>query len=134
MIVDPGGKVRRVIGGLSDLEGREQPIEFFGGRLAMQGHREALEVVHALPVPERGRRLIERTEAITCPKLLVVDPMTTFDLAVLVRPPRLDVPEFDASLLHGQREREGELGAVVALQAPDREGQRLTDRREEGQR
>ena len=33
MIVDPGGKARRVIGVLSDLEGREQPIEFFGRRL-----------------------------------------------------------------------------------------------------
>jgi len=88
MIVDPGGKARRVIGVLSGLEGREQPIELFGARLAMQGHREALEVVHALPVPERDRRLIERTEAITCPELLVVDPMTTFDLAVLVRPRR----------------------------------------------
>ena len=79
----------------------------------MQGHREALEVVDALPVPERGRRLIERIEGITRPELLVVDPMATFDLAVLIRPPRLDVSEFDASLLHGQREREGELGAVV---------------------
>jgi len=134
MVVDPGGKARRVIGVLRDLEGREQSIELFGGRLAMQGHREALEVVYALPVSERGRRLIERTEAIACPELLVVDPMATFHLAVLVRTSWLDVPQLGASLLHGQREREGEVGAVVTLQAPDREGQRLTDRREEGQR
>jgi hypothetical protein len=64
---------------------------------------------------------IEVIEAPAPPELFLIDPVAAFDLAVLLGTPRLDVPVPDPQGLHGQRECEGELLPVVALQLPDPE-------------
>jgi hypothetical protein len=61
---------------------------------------------------------IEILEAPAAPELFLVDSVATFELAVLLRAPRLDVPMPDAQRLHGQDEGERELLAVVAPQLP----------------
>jgi hypothetical protein len=53
----------------------------------------------------------------------LVNPVTAFDLAVLLRPARSDVAMANTSRLYGQRERQWELGAVVTLQLADPKGE-----------
>jgi hypothetical protein len=50
--------------------------------------------------------------------------VTAFDLAVLLRPARPDVPVPHASSLHGEHELERKLTTVIALQLPDPERER----------
>jgi len=47
------------------------------------------------------------------PELFLVNPMTAFDLAVLLGPARSDIPMANTRRLYGQRERQRELGSVV---------------------
>jgi len=58
-IADPGGKAQRVIGASGDLDRRERTLQLLGRCFPVQGHREALEVVDALPIAERAGGLIE---------------------------------------------------------------------------
>jgi methyl-accepting chemotaxis protein len=51
------------------------------------------------------------------PELLLVDPMTALDLAVLLRAARLDVAMPDPEGLHGQRKSKGELMPVVPAES-----------------
>lgn len=53
----------------------------------------------------------------------------TFDLAVLLRPPRLDVADAHAEALARQREGERKVGAVVDLNLSDRERKRVGELR-----
>src|SRR5690242_14701154 len=80
---------------------REASGQPLGGRLALEGEREALVVVRHLPGLERAGRRVEVGEALAAPELLVVDAMTALHLAVLLRPARADVAMFNPSRLHG---------------------------------
>ena len=120
-INDPGGRAQRVIIGSRDFGGRQEACELFDGRIAVERHRESIEVVGPLPPEQRLRRHIERGEGVAGPELLVVDTVAAFDLAVLLGASGLDVPVTNTSLLDGQREGQREFGTVVALQPANRE-------------
>src|SRR5262249_6623655 len=77
--------------------------------------------------------LLEALELVAAPELLVVDSVTPFDLAVLLRPARPDVAMADPRRFHRERELEGELPAAVALQPADGGGQRREHPPQEGQ-
>ena len=83
----------------------QQTREFFGRRPSLQRQGEALVVVAGLPGPEADRGRGEIVEALPAPELLVVNPMTSLDLAVLLRAPGLDVAVSvsPAPLRRGQR-------------------------------
>jgi hypothetical protein len=70
----------------------------------LEDHREALVIVVSLPGAEANHGRIEIVEAPASPELFLVDPVTPFDLAVLLRAARLDVPMPDRPILHGKRE------------------------------
>ena len=73
--------------------GGENGRQFLGGRLALQGHGEAQLVVHALPLAERHLSRLKNLEAVPAPELLGVNAVTALDLAVLLGPARLNVPD-----------------------------------------
>src|SRR5437899_1478891 len=103
---------------------RQQARQLFARRPSLQRQREALVVVSAFPGPEADSGRGEIVESLTAPELLVVNPMTSLDLAVLLRAPGLDVAVPDPQRLHGEGKGEGELVPVVALELPDPEGER----------
>src|SRR5215472_4689990 len=78
-----------------------------------------------LPTRELEHRGLEVVAVVARPELLVVDAMTAFHLAVLLRSSGLDVAHSDAELLAGEREDQRELRAVVDLDPPDRKRQFL---------
>ena len=90
---------------------------------SLQGQRETLVVVVSLPDAETNSGRIEIVEAPPAPELFLVDPVAPFDLAVLLGAPRLEVAMPDPQRLHGDRESEGKLLPVVALQLSDSEGE-----------
>src|SRR5438552_9050890 len=59
--------------------------KFFGGCATVERQGEAVVVVSALPASESFSGRLEVLEAVPPPKLLVVDPMTPLDFAVLLR-------------------------------------------------
>src|SRR5262252_5116571 len=59
------------------------------------------------------------------PDLLAVDAVAALDLAVLLRPARLDVAVPHAGSLYSQLKRQWKLGPVVALNLTDRERERV---------
>ncbi len=65
------------------------------------------------------------------PELLVVNAVTAFDFAVLLRPMGLDVAEANPRSLHGQPKGQGAFGAVVDLDLLDDKGEGLSKRFEE---
>ena len=81
-------------------------------------------VVSGLPRPKADGGGLEIGESLPPPELLLVDPMTALDLAVLLRAARLDVAMPDPEGLHGQGKGEGELMPVVTLELADPEGKR----------
>jgi hypothetical protein len=87
----------------------------------MQRGGETLDVVGPLPHAEGSGGGREVIKALATPELLAVDTVAALDLAVLLRAARLDVAMPDAGLLDGEREGQGELGAIVTLQAADGE-------------
>ena len=70
-------------------------------------------VVSGLPPAQADGSRIEIGELLAPPELLLVDPMTALDLAVLLRAARLDVAMPDPEGLHGQGKGKGELMPVV---------------------
>ena len=54
--------------------------------------------------------------------------MTAFHLPILFGPPRLDMPETDASFLHGEGEGQREFCAIVHLYLANGKREHLTDR------
>jgi len=83
-------------------------------------------VVVRLPGPQADRGRLEVLEAAPPPEFLLID-AAALDLAILLRPARLDVVVADPERLNGEREREGELLPIVALQPTDAEGKRSTE-------
>src|SRR6266850_1499285 len=130
-IDDPGGRAQRVIIGSRDFGGRQEACELLDGRIAVERHREAIEVVSPLPPKQRLRRRIERGEVVARPEFLVVDTVAAFDLAVLLGATGFDVAVANTCLLDGQREGQREFGTVVALQAAHRERHRAAEFRKE---
>jgi hypothetical protein len=57
--------------------------------------------------------------------------MTAFDLPILFRPTWFDVPQADPGFLYGESKGEREFGAIVDLDFPNGEGQRLSYRGQE---
>jgi hypothetical protein len=72
-------------------------------------------IVVPLPGAEVNGGRLEIVEAPASPELFLVDPLTPFDLAVLLRPMGLDVPMPGSQILDGKREGKGKLLPVVAL-------------------
>jgi transposase len=83
-------------------------------------------VVSRFPGPEADGGRIKIGESLASPELLVIDPMTAFYLAILLRASRLDVAVANPQCLHGQGKSEGELVPVVALELADPERKRPT--------
>src|SRR2546425_12933004 len=98
-IDDPGGRAQRVIIGSRDFGGRQETCELLDGGVAVERHREAIEVVSPLPPEQRLCRCIERGEGVARPKFLVVDTVAAFDLAVLLGAAGLDVAVANTGLL-----------------------------------
>ena len=67
-----------------DLRVRKPARQLLGGRLPVQRQGESLDVVVALPVRQRFSGGLEVQEALPAPELLVVDPVTPLDFAVLL--------------------------------------------------
>lgn len=61
----------------------------------------------------------EALEGGAAPEFFLINPMTAFDVAVLLGTPRLDVTQPQPRLLDREREGEREFGAVVDLQFPE---------------
>jgi len=74
-------------------------------------------VVSGFPGPEANSGRGEVVESLTAPELLVVNPMTALDLAVLLWAPGLDVAVPDAQRLHGEGKGEGKLMPVVPAES-----------------
>ncbi len=74
-------------------------------------------VVSGLPPAQADSSRFEIGEVLAPPELLLVDPMTTLDLAVLLRAARLDIAMPDPERLHGQRKGKGELMPVVPAES-----------------
>src|SRR5947209_13006744 len=91
------------------------PFAHFRGSMALFFHLSRI-------IRASGRS--EIVESLTAPELLVVNPMTALHLAVLLRAPGLDVAVPNPQRLHGEGKGEGKLMPVVALELPDREGER----------
>ena len=91
----------------------QQGRQLLGWRPALKRQGEALVVVSGLPRPKADGGGLEIGESLPPPELLLIDPMTALDLAVLLRAARLDVAMPDPEGLHGQRKSQGELMPVV---------------------
>lgn len=107
-----------------DDAGCEHGLQFLCGRSPVQGQREAIVVVSLLPVGQWAFGLRLHLEVVTAPELLIIDAMTAFDLAILLRAPRFDVAVTNAELFDGQLEREWTCAAIVTLPRLDPERQR----------
>jgi len=83
----------------------------------LKRHREALVVVVRLPGSQTDRGRLEVIEAAPSPEFLLIDSMTPFDFAVLLRTARLDIPVADPSCLDGEREGERKLLPVVPAES-----------------
>jgi hypothetical protein len=82
-IVDPRGATALALKGSRDFCVGEQALQLLRRCLALEGDREALEVVAAFP-GQKGRECRpEVRRRLPPPELLGVDPVTAFDLAVL---------------------------------------------------
>ena len=86
--------------------GRKGPI--------LRTYFSALVVVAPLPVGQRGLGISLGCEPVLTPEFLLVDAVTAFDLPILLRPARIDVPVADARSLDRELEGQRELGPVVA--------------------
>ena len=79
-------------------------------------------VVRGFPDAQADGRGIEVAESVAAPEFFLVDSMTAFHLAVLLGPSRPDVAMTNPQCLHRQREGQGKLLPVIALQLADTEG------------
>src|SRR6266852_508110 len=117
----------------------KRPAEVAGARqvfrpgAALQSEGEAFIVVPGLPAPQGGGRRLEVREALPAPELLLIDPMAPFDLAVLLRPAGSDIPVADPGGFDPQHKGEGELLAVITLQALDGEREGRSELGQEGE-
>jgi hypothetical protein len=82
-------------------------------------------VVPSLPVCQRRLGVRLPREAVLTPEFLLVDAMTAFHLAVLLRTARLDVPVANARRFDGQLERQRKFAAVVPSESEVKAGQVL---------
>src|SRR6266851_6235082 len=107
--------------------------KFFGRGAALQSEGEAFIVVPGLPAPQGGGGRLEVREALPAPELLLIDPMAPFDLAVLLGPAGSDIPMADPGGFDPQHKGEGELLAVITLQALDGEREGRSELGQEGE-
>ena len=91
---------------------------------AVQRQGEAFVVIPSLPVAQRGLGVSARGKRLAGPEFLAVNAMTSFHLAVLLRPSRFDVAMPHAGCLDRETKREREFRTVVALNLPNGERQR----------
>src|SRR5712664_122848 len=107
--------------------------KFFGRGAARQSEGEAFIGVPGLPAPQGGGGRLEVREALPAPELLLIDPMAPFDLAVLLGPAGSDIPMADPGGFDPQHKGEGELLAVITLQALDGEREGRSELGQEGE-
>jgi len=88
-------------------------------------------IVAAFPGQEGLCRWCEAVEGGAAPELFFIHTVTAFDLSILFRPTRFDVPQANPGFLYGEREGEGELGAVVDLDFANGERQGVSHRGQE---
>jgi hypothetical protein len=96
---------------------------------AVEGHGEALVIVASFPC-EHGRGG-DALKGGAAPAFFLINPMTAFDLAVLLGTPRRDVTQPQPRLSDCARTDEREVGAAVNRPCPDGKRECGMDRREE---
>ena len=94
-------------------------------RAVVERHRESFVVVLPLPSCERRFGVRDGVEVVLAPELFAVNPVTAFDLPILLGPARFDVPMFDAGGFHGQLEGDRKLRPVVPCSEEVKTGQPL---------
>jgi hypothetical protein len=97
--------------------GGHESGEFLGRRPALQGQREALVVVVSFPGAGADSGRFEIIEALAPPEFFLVDPVTAFNLPVLLGAPRLDVAMPNPQRLDGERKGERKLLPVVPAES-----------------
>src|SRR5262249_26680774 len=118
----PGDVDFRRLSAMPDLLGCRHRSRCENG---VQGIR--VRFIVGLPGAEADRGRLEVVEAATAPEFFPIDPMATFDLAVLLRAARFDIAVADPPRLDGEREGKRELLPVVTLQPTDPERKRATE-------
>lgn len=74
-------------------------------------------VVAGLPGPKSDRGRVEVGKSLPPPEFFLVDAMTAFHFAVLLRAPGFDISVSDPQRLDGQRKGERELVSVVPAES-----------------